>query len=49
MRVGSFDSGQQEANPESPQHTLATLATIVEHLATKIHRLIAQRVDFLEM
>ncbi len=24
MRVGSFDSGQQEANPESPQHTLAT-------------------------
>ncbi len=24
MRVGSFDSGQQAANPESPQHSLAT-------------------------
>ncbi len=40
MRVGSFDSGQQAANPESPQHSLATpLATIVDStLATKIHR-----------
>ncbi len=36
MRVGSFDSGQQAANPESPQHTLATpLATIVEHLSNQ--------------
>ncbi len=36
MRVGSFDSGQQAANPESPQHTLATpLATIVDHLSNQ--------------
>ncbi len=36
MRVGSFDSGQQAANPESPQHSLATaLATIVEHLSNQ--------------
>ncbi len=50
MRVGSFDSGQQAANPESPQHTLATpYQPLSTTLATKIHRLIAQRVDFVEM
>ncbi len=35
MRVGSFVSGQQAANPESPQHSLATPAPIVEHLSNQ--------------
>ncbi len=35
MRVGSFDSGQQAANPESPQHTGHALATIVDHLSNQ--------------
>ncbi len=36
MRVGSFDSRQQAANPESPQHSLDhALATIVEHLSNQ--------------
>ncbi len=36
MRVGSFDSGQQAANPESPQHlTGHALATIVAHLSNQ--------------
>ncbi len=39
MRVGSFDSGQQAANPESPQHSLATpKQPLSTTLATKIHR-----------
>ncbi len=36
MRVGSFDSGQQAANPESPSTlTGHALATIVEHLSNQ--------------
>ncbi len=35
MRVGSFDSGQQAAYPESPQHTGHALATIVDHLSNQ--------------
>ncbi len=47
MRVGSFDSGQQAANPESPQHTGHALATIVDHLSNQnSHRLIAQESGF---
>ncbi len=39
MRVGSFVSGQQAANPESPQHSLATpQQPLSSTLATKIHR-----------
>ncbi len=38
-RVGLFDSGQQAANPESPQHSLATpQQPLSSTLATKIHR-----------